>query len=116
MTNLSISSETFGGAHDAWLGSRRGVSTARTVTLDATGFAGATDGVVKGGTPVAKSGEKYVAYTAAAGQTLAGFVLNPTNVSRGDAVAPLIDHGRIITSRLPVAFAVPANPGAFIFV
>jgi hypothetical protein len=111
--DLYIERKSYGGVDHSWLGSRRGVDTARTVTLSAAAF---TDKAVKSGQPLAKNGDVFEPYTAAAGQTLAGFLLEPVDVSRGDAAGPLLDTGRIITANLPVAFTPPAAAGGFVFI
>jgi hypothetical protein len=118
MTNLSVRSESlYGGSDDRWLGSREGLSTATTATLDADAFGAGTfpGGVVKSGTPLAKSGNLYVPFTDDATQDLAGFLATDQNVTNGDAIAPMIDRGRIRTAFLPVAFTVPAGSSRFVF-
>lgn len=118
MANLSIRTESFGGSDDRWLGSREGLGTAQSVTLDAAAFPAGTyeGGVVKSGTPLAKSGGKAVPFTDDATQDLAGFLATDQSVADGDAVAPLLDRGRIRTAFLPVAFTAPADAGRFVFV
>jgi len=121
MTNLNVRTESFGGSDDRWLGSREGLATAQTVTLDAGAFPAGTyvGGVVKSGTPLAKVGGLAVPYTAGAvdgSEVLAGFLATDQDVSNGDAVAPLLDRGRIRTAFLPVAFTAPAGASRFVFV
>lgn len=103
-----------GGSKLSWLGSREGVSTARTGTL--TGFTG----VVKAGTPVARVDGSYVAYDpdgVDGSESLAGFVLSDAVIRDGrDVVVAILDRGRIRTDRLPVAFTPPAESGRFTFV
>lgn len=118
MTTLGIRSEVlYGGSDDRWLGSREGLDTARTVTLDAGAFPAGTfpDGVVKSGTPLAASGDLYVPFTDDATQDLAGFLTVDKNVTHGDTVAALLDRGRIRTAFLPVAFTAPAGASRFVF-
>ena len=110
MANLSIRSESFGGSDDRWLGSREGLATAQTVTLDGTAF---PDDVVTSGTPVTKSGDLAVPYN---GTDLDGFVATDQDVTGGNTPAPLLDRGRIRTAFLPVAFTAPADAGRFVFV
>lgn len=114
MTNLGIRSESFGGSDDRWLGSREGLSTARTVTLDAGAFAAGTfpGGVVKSGTPLTRTAGLAVPY-AGTGELL--FLATDQNVTNGNAVAPAIDRGRIRTAFLPVAFTAPAGSSRFVF-
>ena len=108
-----ITSKTYGGGDDSWLGSRHGVAQARTGTLDATKFTDAVDGVVKSGTPVIADGDKL----APAGATApVGFVVGDHSVKDGDAVVPVLWHGLIKTQNLPVdTFTVPAEPGPFTY-
>jgi len=118
MTNLGIRSESlYGGSDDRWLGSREGLSTARTVTLAADAFGAGTfpGGVVKSGTPLAKSGDKRVPFTGAEDQVLEGFLATDQNVTHGDAVAPMIDRGRVRVAFLPVPFEAPAGSSRFVF-
>lgn len=111
--SLNIRSNKYGGGDDSWLGSRHGVVNAHTGTLDAASFAGVEGGVVKSGTPVVQSGDKYVA----AGENApVGFVLGDHSIGNGDEPAAIVWHGRILTQNLPVdTFAVPAVPGAFVY-
>lgn len=103
------------GRDDRWLGSRRGVGTARTVTLDTTGFPKATDGIVPGGTPVELKNGLAVAYGDGT-NPLAGFTLDDASIRDGNAPVALLDHGRVLTQNLPVAFKVPSNAPSFVFV
>lgn len=104
------------GRDDRWLGSRHGVENARTVTLKSTGFPASTDGIVKSGTPVEVGGDG-LAVEWAGTNPIAGFVLDDVSIREGDAPVALLWHGLIYTQHLPVAtFAVPANPGAFVYV
>jgi hypothetical protein len=134
MTQLSPITENFGPGDQSWLGSRRGVDTAQTVTLDATACASlVTQGYIPSGVPLAynpstKKMEPYdhtgsggTAYKA----TLAGFlvadvpvVVAPGETGVGDIVAAMLDFGRIVTNRLPVALGTttPTTTGQFVFV
>lgn len=120
MTTLGIRSETlYGGSDDRWLDSAEGLDTGDTVTLDAAAFPGVTDGVVRSGYPLAVVGDFAVAYDPASttgAQNLAGFLAAPRNISNGNAVAPLLDRGRIRVAYLPVAFTAPADAGRFRFI
>lgn len=114
MTNLSIHRKRYGGDDMTWLGSREGVDTAATITLDAAAFT-VDDGVVKSGTPVEASGDKYAPYGGT--NPLAGFVVHGVSVADGDAVAALLDRGRINADNLPVeGFLNPADGGRFVYV
>lgn len=118
--DLSIRTETFGADDQSWLGSAHGTDMARSVTLDVSLFTAGThypDGYFKSGTPLAvvtstaQGGEvgKYGPYndTATDGrQTLVGFLLSPLDapsVNTTDVVGALLDHGRIVEARLPIA-------------
>lgn len=119
MTTLGIREERlYDGSDDRWLGSREGLATARTATLDAAAFPAGTypGGVVRSGTPLARSGDLFVPFTDDATQDLEGFLATDQNVTNGNAVAPLIDRGRIRTAFLPVAFTAPAGASRFVFV
>lgn len=117
MTNLGIRSESFSGSDDRWLGSREGIATAQTVTLDASGFPGAVNGVVKAGTQLAEgTGGKYVQFTDAAAQEFTGYLLDDRSIANGDAVGPQLDHGRIRTDDLPLPFVAPNSSGRFTYV
>lgn len=103
--------ETVGGNDYSWLRSRHGVANARPGTLDGTAFANT---VVKSGTPVEKSGDKYVPLSVG---TLAGFVLEPVKVTDGDVGFSLLWHGEIVTANVPVDdFTAPADAGLFEYV
>lgn len=129
MVQLGLRRESFGVDDLTWLGSRRGVDTARTATIDLSAWV--TAGKVQAGNFI-RSGEpakyatvdgkqKLVPYAGAG--TLAGFILTPTHVDpkAGDAdiVVPLLDFGRIIVANLPSGHQVGANPttsGQFVWV
>lgn len=116
MTNLGIRSESGAGSDDRWMGSREGLETAQTVTLDADGFAGVEAGLVKAGTQLAEGdGGKVVRFTDAT-QTFVGFLADDRSVAAGDSVGPMLDRGRIRTSLLPNPFVAPSTSGRFVFV
>lgn len=121
-----------------WLGSNHGIRNARTEILDISAFTPGThypNGYIQSGTPVAKVGGVLVPYDATEATTtnagvLAGFVLTdiPLGVAPGatalateDFNVPLLDHGRVKTGKLPIAFTPPtaaakrANTG-FVFI
>lgn len=114
---LGITSKSFGGGDDSWMGSRHGVETATTITLDASEF---TDTLVKSGTPIAKSATDGMADpydpTPTTGNTLYGFVIGDHDISDGDTPVAVMWHGRVIVDNLPVAFTPPASAGLFDFV
>lgn len=118
--DLKMTKESYGGSKLSWLGSRRGVDTARTVTIDRSKLADAVvvAGVLPAGTPLAVAGAKVAPYTGAEEEVFAGFLLTDQAVKAGggDIVAPLLDHGRVIVAKLPVAFTAPDNATSFVFV
>ena len=113
---LGIRTESFGGGDDSWMGSRHGVDTAQTVTLDASAFT-VTDDIVKSGYPVAIEDGLAVPYdpTPTTGNTLYGFVIGDHDTTNGDTPAAVLERGRIKVAKLPVAFTPPDDPGLFVF-
>lgn len=128
--------EHFGPGDQSWLGSRRGVDTAQTVTLDATAFASIIstyNGYIPSGVPLAlntstKKHEPYL-HTGSGGTAylavLDGFLVADVPVTiapgitpTGDIVAAMLDTGRILTNRLPIALGVaqPVDNGQFVYV
>lgn len=112
-----LKTETFGGGDQSWLGSTHGIANARTEVLDISAFTAGThypNGFIPSGTPVAKVGGVLVPYDddedeATGAGILAGFVLTDQPVvGTADFGVPLLDHGRVIVSKLPVAFVAPA--------
>jgi len=112
-----LSSQTYGSGDQSWLGSAHGIGNARTETIDISTFTAGThypNGYIPSGTPVALVGGVLVPYTVAEGTTtgagvLAGFVLfDQPVVGTGDFAAPILDHGRVVVSKVPYAsFAAP---------
>ena len=105
--DLTIKRESFGQDDQSWLGSAHGTNAAQTDTLDAASFTKAThypDGWLKSGLPLAKSGEKYVLWTA--GAVLAGFLFTTVRVPEDTAApvgAAILEHGRVKAAKLPVS-------------
>jgi len=106
-----------------WLASTRGITKNRTVKLNVASFTVDTDlGYIPSGTPLAlvdsdDEGLEAVPYVATEGTTtgagvLAGFLFTDQVVDANSTDeyinAPLLDHGRIRISRLPVTFVPPA--------
>lgn len=111
-----LKTETFGGGDQSWLGSAHGIANARTEVLDISAFTAGThypNGYIPSGLPVAKVGGVLVPYdateaTTTAAGVLAGFVLTDQKVDgTADFGVPLLDHGRVITSKLPISFTAP---------
>lgn len=125
-----IKTETFGGGDQSWLGSTDGIADARTEILDISTFTAGThypNGYIPSGLQVAKVGGVLVPYDATEGTTtgagvLAGFVLTDHPIwAAADFGVPVVDHGRVVTSRLPVSFTPPTAPAkrantAFVFI
>jgi hypothetical protein len=105
-----MSTETYGTGDMSWLGSDHGLGNARTEKVDISAFVEADNypsGYIPSGTPVAKVGGLLVPYDSTEGTTtnagvLAGFILTDQAVNGAeDFNAPLLDHGRIKTSKVP---------------
>lgn len=120
MPNITYTPELSEG-DQTWLASTRGIRNNRTVKLNVASFTVDPDlGYIPSGTPLAlvdsdDAGEEAVPYAAGGLNgtgVLAGFLFTDQRVVAGSPDeyinAPLMDHGRIRISRLPVAFAVPA--------
>ena len=97
--------------------SAHGIANARTETVDISAFTAGThypNGYIPAGTPVAKISTGLVPYDPTEGTVtlagvLAGFILTDQPVvGNADFGAPLIDHGRVRVSKLPVSFVAPA--------
>lgn len=110
-----LRSESFGGGDQSWLGSAHGISDCRTETINVSAFTAAThypDGYIPSGFPVAKVDDLLVPYDAATNAAnFAGHVFtDQAVVGSGNLPAPLLDHGRVKTARVPVAgFTAPAS-------
>ena len=112
-----MSTQTFGGGNQSWLGAGAPhVDECRTEVLDISTFTAGThypNGFIPSGLPVAKVGGVLVPYDATEGTVtnagvLAGFVLtDQTVVGTADFGVPVYDHGRVVTSKLPIAFTAP---------
>lgn len=112
--SISPKTSTITGPGDpSWLGSAHGTEAARTVTLDASKFTAGThypNGFIRGGTPLAKitATGKYAPYDTAdtlpGTGTLVGFLYGDFAVNgQANITAALLDHGKVRTSRLPIA-------------
>lgn len=123
MSQFAPRVETFGAGDQSWLGSKHGTDAARTVTINVTAAsAKITDGHIKSGEPLAIVDGLAVPYNSGGSdgsEVLAGFLLTDQAVAAGagNVVTPLVDHGRIILSKLPSTVAADATTsGQFIFV
>lgn len=119
-----LSTQTVGSGDMSWLASSHGINDCRTDFLDINTFTAGThypNGYIPSGTPVAKVGGVLVPYTSAEGTTtnagiLAGHILTDQQVvingvaSTADFAVPVLDHGRIVASKVPAgsdAFTAP---------
>jgi hypothetical protein len=114
-----LSTETFGAGDQTWLASTHGITECRTVTIDISAFTAGThypNGYIPSGTPLALAAGIAVPYTSAEATTtgagiLAGHLFTDQKVvGTTDFAAPLLDHGRIKTSKVPQgtdAFTAP---------
>ena len=120
-----LSTQTVGSGDQSWLGSSHGIADCRTEFLDISAFTAGThypNGYIPSGTPVAKVGGVLVPYTSGEATTtnagvLAGHLFSDQQVvlngvaSTADFAVPVLDHGRVITSKVPVgsdgAFTAP---------
>lgn len=111
--DLTLRTESFAVDDQSWLASRHGVGEAQSVTLDKSAFTEAThypDGFFKSGLPLARltATGKYVPYNGAGtggAETLAGFLFTRVRAPEGDVdpVGAMLDHCKVVASRLPVA-------------
>lgn len=128
MVQLGLRRESYLTGDLTWLGSKRGVDSARTVTLDVSAFSAAgkvtTGNYIKSGEPLKEATvdgtKKFIPYGGTG--TLAGFLLTDATVdprlpATSDVVAPMLDFGRIKLSKLPSTVASNATTsGSFVFV
>lgn len=113
-----LKSESFGAGDQSWLSSTHAIRNGRTVTIDISAFTAGThypDGYIPSGTPLAIVANLAVPYDKTEGTTtgagvLAGHLLTDQPVvGTVDFPAPLLDHGRVIVSKVPYSggFAAP---------
>lgn len=111
-----FSSETFGNGDQSWLGSAHGIANCRTETIDISAFTAAThfpDGFIPSGTAVAKVAGLLVPYdvaeaTVTGAGVLAGHIFTDQSTDGvADIPAPLLDHGRVKTDKVPGTFVAP---------
>lgn len=111
--DLTLRTESWGTDDQSWLGSRHGIGECASVTLDKSTFTEGTHypaGYFKSGLPIAKitATGKYGPYDNAAvdgRQTLSGFLFAPVPAPTGDVdpVGAMLDHGKVVLAKLPVA-------------
>ena len=114
-----LKNETFGAGDQSWLGSAHGIHECRTETVNVSAFTAGTNypnGYIPSGTPVAKVGGLLVPYdsteaTTTAAGVLAGFIFTDQPVvGTGNFAAPVLDHGRVKSAKVPAganAFTAP---------
>ena len=117
---MRMSVETFGGGDQSWLDSAHGTDHGATATAVAANFTAAAhypNGYLPSGLPVNAADRANLGpFTGADGEKL-GFILFDQPVTAGDETfaVPVVLHGRVRVSRLPVDFTVPADAPGFIF-
>lgn len=128
--NLAITTETFQNEDQQWLGSSHGTDMGRSITLDTSAFTAGThypNGYFPSGLPLGRitATGMYAPYVDAAGDgtgVLAGFLLcnvDAPSVNTIDVQGALLEHGRIVEAKLPIAIDANARTdaaGRFIFV
>jgi len=114
-----LKSETVGAGDQSWLGSAHGIHECRTEQINLAAFTAGThypNGYIPSGTPVAKVAGLLVPYDSLEATTtnagvLAGHLFTDQPVvGSGIFAAPLLDHGRVRSAKVPVganAFTVP---------
>lgn len=116
-----MGSETFTSGDQSWLGSTHGIYNAKTETVNVSAFTAGThypEGYLPSGTPVALVGGLLVPYdkteaTTTGAGILAGFIrddipIKPAYLTgSANVAAPVVDHGRIKSARVPHAFVAP---------
>lgn len=124
--DLALSSETWGVDDQTWLGSAHGNDMGRSITLVTSAFTAGTHypgGFFKSGIPLAlyTSGVnvgKWGPYTPGATdgtQTFVGYLLAAVPAPRTagqDVQGALLDHGRIVEAKLPIAIDSAAKTAA----
>ena len=109
----NMKTEFYGTGNQSWLGSTRGLESARTAVVKFAAFTKAThfpQGYIPSGMPLAKGADgTYGPYGAAPYDTLAGFLATDLPVGTDPTkAAALLDFGRVVVAKLPVVFTVPA--------
>jgi hypothetical protein len=113
--DLALQSESFLQGDQTWLGSEHGTTNARSVTIVTSSLTQNThfpNGFIPSGTPLAQytggaDAGKYTAYASGGANgagTLVGFLLDsvPVRNPSRDVVGALLDHGRIVSAKLPI--------------
>lgn len=120
MPDFQLKTETFGQDDQSWLGSAHGTDAARTGTLDIATLTENThypNGHLPSGVPVGliTATGLYGLFdkTAVDGRAvLAGHTLTSQKIGTSNVVVPILDHGRIVESRLPFPIAPEGKTSA----
>lgn len=118
--NLTTTTESFQNEDQQWLGSSHGTDMGRSITLDTSAFTAGThypNGYFPSGLPLGRitATGLYAPYNNAladGSETLAGFLLctvDAPSVNTIDVQGALLDHGRVIEAKLPVAIDAPGR-------
>jgi len=114
-----LKTETVGTGDMSWLDSGHGIRNARTEVIDISTFTAGThypNGYIPAGTPLAKVSNLMVPYTSAEGTTTGAGILwghlltDAPVVGTNDFAAPVLQHGRVKTAKVPQgtdAFTAP---------
>ena len=114
-----MKTDSYGAGDQSWLGSSHGIRNCRTETVNVSAFTAGThypNGYIPSGTPVPVVSGKLVPYdsleaTTTGAGVLAGFLFTDQPVvGTANFAAPVLDHGRVKTAKVPQgvqAFAAP---------
>lgn len=113
-----MKTETFGTGDQSWLGSAHGIGNCKTRQLNVAAFAGLfPNGYIPSGTPVALVAGLLVPYDSTEATTtnagvLDGHLFTDQSCATGmsNFAVPVLDHGRVRTSKVPAganAFTAP---------
>lgn len=114
--DLTLKTDAFFQDDQSWLGSAHGTTSAKSITLDTSAFTANThypNGYFPSGLALGRieATGLYGPYSSAAGDgrdVLAGFLfcaIGAPTVNTVDVQGALLDHGKILTAKLPVALA-----------
>lgn len=113
MSFLQQTTKSYAADDQSWLASRHGTGEPQSVTLDTSTFTKAThypDGFFKSGTPLKYNGTSKMYELWTTGTTLAGILFDSVPAPADNLIdvnAAMLDHCKVIGSRLP--FAVDAT-------
>lgn len=113
-----LRTESIGGGDQSWLGSTHGIGNCRTGTLDVSTFTAGThypNGFIPSGTALDCADEKALKPYVDGVDAKLGYLFTdqPVVASTDKLPAPVLRHGLINTTKLPIAFvAAPAQGSA----